>query len=147
VFRQQVMTKVTQVPNYYYDLTNYYQYLVIAREGLAAAEQQKKDVEKESERGVIAKFDLLRAQSETTFRRQLETQVTTACHEQEELLKTAISGQNADHELSAVDIVRRTTFRNPRPALRLRTASAFPPPGPPSRLKQSGLHLEVSLSL
>jgi hypothetical protein len=114
-FRQQVMTTVTQVANYYDDLTNYYQYLVIAREGLAAAEQQEKDVERESELSVIAKFDLLRAQTETTFRRQLETQVATAYHQQEELLKTALSRQNADPELSAVDIVPRDDF--PRPSL------------------------------
>jgi hypothetical protein len=61
VFRQQVITTVTQVANFYYDLTYYYQYLILARDGLAAAEQQEKDVEKESELGVIAKFDLLRA--------------------------------------------------------------------------------------
>jgi outer membrane protein len=113
VFRQQVMTTVTQVANYYYDLTNYYQYLIIAREGLAAAEQQEKDVQKESELGTIAKFDLLRAQTETTFRQQLETQVATAYHQQEELLKTALSRQNSDPELSAVDVVPTDDFPQP----------------------------------
>lgn len=115
VFRQQVITTATQVANYYYDLTNYYQYLVVARQGLADAEQQEKDVKKESELGVIAKFDLVRAQEETALRRQVEAQVETAYRQQEELLKTAISRQNADPELSAVDVVPMEDFPQPSP--------------------------------
>lgn len=115
VFRQQVITTATQVANYYYDLANYYQYLAVARQGLADAEQQEKDNRKESELGVIAKFDLVRAQEETALRRQVEAQVETAYRQQEELLKTAISRQNADPELSAVDIVPTEDFPQPSP--------------------------------
>jgi outer membrane protein len=115
VFRQQVITTATQVANYYYDLTNYYQYLVVARLGLANAEQQEKDVRKEADLGVIAKFDVLRAQEETALRRQVEAQVETAYRQQEELLKTAISRQNADPELSAVDVVPTEDFPQPSP--------------------------------
>jgi outer membrane protein len=115
VFRQQVITTATQVANYYYDLTNYYQYLVVARQGLTDAEQQEKDVKKESELGVIAKFDLVRAQRETALRRQVEAQVETAYRQQEELLKTAVSRQNADPELSAVDVVPTEDFPQPMP--------------------------------
>jgi len=115
VFRQQVMVTVTQVANNYYDLINSYQDLAVARKGLADAEQGVKDNQKEANLGVIAKFDVLRAQNEAAIRRQQVVLEETAYRQQQELLKTAISRQNADPLLSKVEIVPTDQLPEPSP--------------------------------
>jgi outer membrane protein len=103
VFRQQVITTVTQVLDLYWDLLAYRENVRVAEQSLAYAQKLLSDNKRQVEIGTLAPIEVVRAESEVAARQQDLIVAQTSLQQQQELLKTALSKQ-VDRDLATMAI-------------------------------------------
>ncbi len=113
-FRQQVITTIAQVANYYSDLLYYRENVRVAEEALKWAQTQLKDNTRQVEIGNLAAIAVTQAKAEVASRHQALIVAQTNYHQQEETLKTALS-KHVDADLASVAIEPSDKLPEPRP--------------------------------
>jgi outer membrane protein TolC len=113
VFRQQVMTTVSQVLNLYSDLVSFRENVAVAEKALGLAEKTLSDNKRQVEIGTLAPIEVVRAESEAAARQQDLIVAQTSYQQQQEVLKTALSKQ-VSGDLATVGI--EATDSLPEPA-------------------------------
>jgi outer membrane protein len=103
VFRQQVITTVSQVLTLYWDLVYYRDNVRVAERSLALAEKTLSDNKRQVEIGTLAPIEVVRAESEVATRQQELIVAQTSLRQQQNLLKTALAKQ-VDDQLAAAEI-------------------------------------------
>lgn len=119
IFRQQVITTITQVLNLYWDLVVFREDVRVAEKSLALADKTLADNKRQVEIGTLAPIEVVRAESEVAARQQDLIIAQTKLQQQQESLKTAISKQ-VDKDLASAQI-------NPTDALPAPSAGDVPP--------------------
>ncbi len=114
VFRQQVITTVTQVLNLYYDLVYFRENVRVAEGSLALAQKTLNDNQRQVEIGTLAPIEVVRAESEVAARQQDLIVAQTGFQQQQELIRTALSKQ-VDKELAAAEIDPTDQLPEPKP--------------------------------
>jgi outer membrane protein TolC len=114
VFRQQVMTAITQVLNLYYDLVYYRDNVRVAERSLALAQKTLSDNKRQVEIGTLAPIEVVRAESEVAARQQDLIVAQTSLQQQQILLKTALAKQ-VDGDLAGVEIEPTDALPEPKP--------------------------------
>ncbi len=114
VFRQQVMTAVSQVLTLYYDLVFYRDNVRVAERSLALAEKTLSDNRRQVEIGTLAPIEVVRAESEVAARQQDLIVAQTNLQRQQTLLKTAVAKQ-IDENLASVEIEPTDELPSPKP--------------------------------
>jgi outer membrane protein TolC len=114
VFRQQVITTVTQVLNLYYDLVYFRENVRVAERSLALAQKTLNDNQRQVEIGTLAPIEVVRAESEVAARTQDLIVAQTGFQQQQELIKTALSKQ-VDKELAAAEVDPTDSLPEPKP--------------------------------
>ncbi len=114
VFRQQVITTVTQVLNLYYDLLYFRENVRVAERSLALAQKTLNDNKRQVEIGTLAPIEVVRAESEVAARQQDLIVAQTGLQQQQELIRTALSKQ-VDKELAAAEIDPTDQLPEPKP--------------------------------
>jgi outer membrane protein TolC len=114
VFRQQVITTVTQVLNLYYDLVYYRENVRVAERSLALAQKTLNDNQRQVEIGTLAPIEVVRAESEVAARQQDLIVAQTGLQQQQEFIRTALSKQ-VDKELAAAEIDPTDQLPEPKP--------------------------------
>ncbi len=113
VFRQQVITTVSQVLNLYWDYVAFQENVRVAGQALALAEKLLSDNKRQVEIGTLAPIEVVRAESEVAARQQDLIVAQTNLQQQAELIKTALSKQ-VDPELASAKIVPENKLPEPR---------------------------------
>jgi outer membrane protein len=103
VFRQQVITTVSQILTLYWDLVYYRDNVRVAERSLALAEKTLSDNKRQVEIGTLAPIEVVRAESEVATRQQELIVAQTSLRQQQNLLKTALAKQ-VDDQLAAAEI-------------------------------------------
>ena len=114
VFRQQVITTISQVVNLYSDLLYYRENVRVAEEALKWAQTQLKDNTRQVEIGNLAAVEITSAKAEVASRQQALIAAQTQYQQQEETLKTALS-KHVDADLASVAIEPTDKLPEPRP--------------------------------
>jgi outer membrane protein len=114
VFRQQVITTVAQVLNYYWDFLTYKEDVRVAQQALAYAQKLLSDNKRQVEIGTLAPIEVVRAESEVAARQQDLIVAQTNLQQQAELIKTALSKQ-VGPELAAAQIIPEDSLPQPHP--------------------------------
>ncbi len=114
VFRQQVITTVSQVLNFYSDLLYYRESVRVAQQALNYAQKLLSDNKRQVEIGTLAPIEVVRAESEVAARQQELIVAQTSYQQQQELLKTALSKQ-VDADLAGVQIEATDQLPEPVP--------------------------------
>jgi outer membrane protein len=114
VFRQQVITTVSQVLTLYWDLVYYRDNVRVAERSLALAEKTLSDNKRQVEIGTLAPIEVVRAESEVATRQQELIVAQTSLRQQQNLLKTAIA-KEVDDQLAAVEIEPTNPLPVPKP--------------------------------
>jgi outer membrane protein TolC len=114
VFRQQVITAVTQVLNLYYDLVSFRDNVRVAERSLALAQKTLSDNKRQVEIGTLAPIEVVRAESEVAARQQDLIFAQTNFQKQQTLLKTALAKQ-VSQEIAAAEIEPTEASPEPRP--------------------------------
>jgi outer membrane protein len=114
VFRQQVMTAITQVLNLYYDLVYYRDNVRVAERSLALAQKTLSDNKRQVEIGTLAPIEVVRAESEVAARQQDLIVAQTSLQQQQILLKTALAKQ-VEGDLAGVEIEPTDALPEPKP--------------------------------
>jgi outer membrane protein TolC len=114
VFRQQVITTVSQVLNLYWDYVAYTENVRVAEQALAYAQKLLSDNRRQVEIGTLAPIEVVRAESEVAARQQELIVAQTNLQQQAELIKTALSKQ-VDPELASAKIAPKDKLPEPKP--------------------------------
>jgi outer membrane protein len=114
VFRQQVMTTISQILSLYYDLVYYRENVRVAERSLALAQKTLNDNKRQVEIGTLAPIEVVRAESEVAARQQDLIVAQTGLQQQQELIRTALSKQ-VDKELAAAEIDPTDQLPEPKP--------------------------------
>ena len=114
VFRQQVITTISQILNLYYDLVYYRENVRVAERSLALAQKTLSDNKRQVEIGTLAPIEVVRAESEVAARQQDLIVAQTGFQQQQEVIKTALSKQ-VDKELAAAEIDPTDQLPEPKP--------------------------------
>ncbi len=114
VFRQQVITTIAQVLNYYWDFLTFKENVRVAQQALAYAQKLLSDNKRQVEIGTLAPIEVVRAESEVAARQQDLIVAQTNLQQQAELIKTALSKQ-VGPELAAAQIVPEDKLPEPKP--------------------------------
>lgn len=114
VFRQQVITAITQVLNLYWDLVVFREDVRVAEKSLALAEKTLADNKRQVEIGTLAPIEVVRAESEVAARQQELIIAQTKLQQQQEFLKTAISKQ-VDKDLASAQVEPTDSLPTPTP--------------------------------
>ena len=113
VFRQQVITTVSQVLNLYWDYVAFQENVRVAEQALTLAQKLLSDNKRQVEIGTLAPIEVVRAESEVAARTQDLIIAQTNLQQQAELIKTALSKQ-VDPELASAKIVTENKLPEPR---------------------------------
>ncbi len=113
VFRQQVITTVTQVLTLYWDLVVFRENVRVAERSLALADKTLSDNKRQVEIGTLAPIEVVRAESEVAARQQELIVAETNLRQQQTLLKTAVAKQL--EELASVEIEPTSALPEPKP--------------------------------
>jgi outer membrane protein len=113
VFRQQVITTVSQVLNLYWDYVAFQENVRVAEQALTLAQKLLSDNKRQVEIGTLAPIEVVRAESEVAARQQDLIVAQTNLQQQAELIKTALSKQ-VDPELASAKIVTENKLPEPR---------------------------------
>jgi outer membrane protein len=113
VFRQQVITTVSQVLNLYWDLLSFKENVRVAQQALAYAQKLLSDNKRQVEIGTLAPIEVVRAESEVAAREQDLIVAQTRLQQQAELIKTALAKQ-VDPELASAQIEPTDVLPEPR---------------------------------
>ncbi len=114
LFRQQVITTVSQILNYYWDFLTYKENVRVAEQALAYAQKLLSDNKRQVEIGTLAPIEVVRAESEVAARQQDLIVAQTNLQQQAELIKTALSKQ-VNPDLAAAQIVPEDKLPEPKP--------------------------------
>jgi len=114
VFRQQVITTVSQILTLYWDLVFYRDNVRVAQRSLALAEKTLSDNKRQVEIGTLAPIEVVRAESEVATRLQELIVAQTNLRQQQNVLKTALTKQ-VDEQLAAVEIEPTNPLPVPKP--------------------------------
>jgi outer membrane protein TolC len=114
LFRQQVITTVAQILNYYWDFLTFKENVRVAEQALAYAQKLLSDNKRQVEIGTLAPIEVVRAESEVAARQQDLIVAQTSLQQQQELIKTALSKQ-VGPELAAAQIVPEDKLPEPKP--------------------------------
>jgi outer membrane protein TolC len=114
VFRQQVMTTISQILSLYYDLVYYRENVRVAERSLALAQKTLNDNKRQVEIGTLAPIEVVRAESEVAARQQDLIVAQTGLQQQQEVIRTALSKQ-VDKELAAAEIDPTDQLPEPKP--------------------------------
>jgi outer membrane protein TolC len=112
-FRQQVITTVSQVLNYYWDFLTFSENVHVAEQALAYAQKLLSDNKRQVEIGTLAPIEVVRAESEVAARQQDLIVAQTNLQQQAELIKTALSRQ-VDPEIAAAQLVPQDKLPEPQ---------------------------------
>ncbi len=112
-FRQQVITTVSQVLNYYWDFLTFSENVRVAEQALAYAQKLLSDNKRQVEIGTLAPIEVVRADSEVAARQQELIVAQTNLQQQAELIKTALSRQ-VDPEIAAAQLVPQDKLPEPQ---------------------------------
>lgn len=113
VFRQQVITTISQVLNFYWELLTFSENVRVAEQALAYADKLLSDNKRQVEIGTLAPIEVVRAESEVAARQQELIVAQTNLQQQAELLKTALSRQ-VGPELAAAQLVLQDKLPEPQ---------------------------------
>jgi outer membrane protein TolC len=113
VFRQQVITTVSQVLNLYWDYVAFAENVRVAEQALAYAQKLLSDNRRQVEIGTLAPIEVVRAESEVAARQQDLIVAQTNFQQQAELIKTALSKQ-VDPELASAKITPEDKLPEPK---------------------------------
>lgn len=114
VFRQQVITTISQVLTLYWDLVSFRENVRVAEKALGLAQKTLSDNKRQVEIGTLAPIEVVRAESEVAARQQDLIVAQTSLRQQQELLKTALSKQ-VDAELANVAVEPTDQLPEPKP--------------------------------
>ena len=114
VFRNQVITTVGQILNYYWDLLSFKENVRVAQQALAYAQKLLSDNKRQVEIGTLAPIEVVRAESEVAAREQDLIVAQTNLQQQQELIKTALSKQ-VDKDLASAQIDPQGGLPEPQP--------------------------------
>jgi len=114
VFRQQVITTVSQVLNLYWDYVAFKENVRVAEQALAYAQKLLSDNRRQVEIGTLAPIEVVRAESEVAARQQDLIVAQTNLQQQAEVIKTALSKQ-VDPELASAKIAPEDKLPEPKP--------------------------------
>ena len=107
VFRQQVITTISQVMNLYWDYLSFRENVGVAQQALAYSEKLLADNKRQVEIGTLAPIEVVRAESEVASDQQKLIVAQTNLQQQAELIKSAIAkkvdGDLATAQVEAVD--------------------------------------------
>lgn len=112
VFRQQVISTVSQIINIYWDLVSYTEDVKVKKQALALAEKLLSDNKKQVEIGTLAPIEIVRAEAEVARNQQDVTVSETRLLQQETVLKNALSRTGvsspsvADARVVATDTIK-----------------------------------------
>lgn len=90
-FRDQVITTVSRVEQLYWDLVTYRRIAEARRLDVALSDRLVTQTRKQAELGLQARIEVTRTEAEATSFRQQLVEAERAVHEQEEILKNALS--------------------------------------------------------
>jgi len=113
-FRQQVITTIAQILNYYWDFLTFKERVRVAQQALAYADKLLADNKRQVEIGTLAPIEVVRAESEVAARQQDLIVAQTNLQQQAELIKTALSKQ-VGPELAAAELVADDNLPEPQP--------------------------------
>ncbi|MCZ2149110.1 MAG: TolC family protein [Bryobacterales bacterium] len=114
LFKQQVITTVSQVVNIYWDLVSFNEDARVKRQALALAEKLLSDNKKQVEIGTLAPIEIVRAESEVARNQQDLTVSETRVLQQETILKNALSRTGVSSpSLADARIVTTDSIRMP----------------------------------
>ena len=113
VFRQQLISTVTQIQNIYWDLVNAYEDVKVKERSLALAQKTLNDNQKQVEIGTLAPIEVVRAQSQVAQSNQDLIVSQTNLQYQELLMKNAISRNLTDQVLASAHVVPTDTTALP----------------------------------
>ena len=114
VFRQQVITTVSQILTLYWDLVYYRDNVRVAERSLALAEKTLSDNKRQVEIGTLAPIEVVRAESEVATRQQELIVAQTSLRQQQNLLKTALA-KEVDDQLAAAELEPTNPLPVPKP--------------------------------
>jgi outer membrane protein TolC len=114
VFRQTVITAISQILTLYYDLVFYRDNVRVAERSLALAQKTLTDNKRQVEIGTLAPIEVVRAESEVAARQQDLIVAQTNLQKQQTLLKTALAKQ-VEGEIATVEIEPTDTLPEPKP--------------------------------
>ncbi|MBI1941985.1 MAG: TolC family protein [Acidobacteria bacterium] len=114
VFRQQVITTVSQILTLYWDLVVFRENVRVAERSLALAEKTLSDNKRQVEIGTLAPIEVVRAESEVATRQQELIVAQTNLRQQQTVLKTALAKQ-VDDQLAAIEIEPTNPLPEPKP--------------------------------
>ena len=112
-FRQQVITTISQVLNYYWDFLTFSENVRVAEQALAYAQKLLSDNKRQVEIGTLAPIEVVRADSEVAARQQDLIVAQTNLQQQAELIKTALTRQ-VDSEIAAAQLVPQDKLPEPQ---------------------------------
>ncbi|HMD99811.1 MAG TPA: TolC family protein [Terriglobia bacterium] len=113
VFRQQVITTIQQVLNFYSNLLADQEQVRVAQQAVTYAQRLLEDNKKQVEIGTLAPIEIVRAESEVATDEQALVLAQTTYLQQQEQIKTALS-KRVSPELAAAEI--EATDKLPEPA-------------------------------
>jgi len=113
VFRQQVITTVAQVLNYYWDFLSFKQQVGVAEQALAYSQKLLNDNKRQVEIGTLAPIEVVRAQSEVASDQRTLIVAQTNLQQQGELIKTALA-RKVDGGLTTAQIDAMDKLPEPR---------------------------------
>ena len=113
VFRQQLISTVTQIQNIYWDLVNAYEDVKVKERSLALAQKTLNDNQKQVEIGTLAPIEVVRAESQVAQSNQDLIVSQTNLQYQELLMKNAISRNLTDQVLVSAHVVPTDTTALP----------------------------------
>lgn len=129
-FRSQLLNLVANVLNLYWDLANQIEDVKARQRSLDVAQKFYRDTKRQIELSALAKVEIYRAQGELTTRQQELAISVASIHQQENLLKNALSRNGLeDPLLDAAEVVPLDRIQVPEqddlPALRELVAKAL----------------------
>ncbi|MBL8213189.1 MAG: TolC family protein [Bryobacterales bacterium] len=114
VFKQQVITTVSQIINIYWDLVSFNEDVKVKKQALSLAEKLLSDNRKQVEIGTLAPIEIVRAEAEVARNQQDLTVSETRLLQQETVLKNTLSRTGVSSPmLSEVRVVPTDSIRIP----------------------------------
>jgi outer membrane protein len=113
-FRQQVITTMAQVLNYYWDYLSFKENVGVAEQALAYSQKLLSDNKRQVEIGTLAPIEVVRAESEVASDQQKLIVAQTSLQQQAELIKTALA-KKVDGELMSAQIETMDKLPEPQP--------------------------------
>ncbi|MGC2111339.1 MAG: TolC family protein [Candidatus Korobacteraceae bacterium] len=112
VFRQQIMTTVSQVENIYWDLVTQYEAVKVNERALQLAEKTLSDDQEQVKIGTLAPITLAQAQSGVATAKQNLIAAQTTLQLEQLLMKNAITKNMVDSILASAPVIPTDTLRS-----------------------------------